>query len=721
MSLLTIGKSGLFAAQAALSTAGHNITNANVPGFSRQGVVQETAVSSGGGNTFYGNGTQIGQVKRYSDEFLNAQVRNAQAATSGLEAYQAQVTQIDNMLSDATSGLSPALQDMFAAVQNLTSDKAGAPSRTALLSAADTLASRFQSMNGRLEEMRKGVNAELSSGVTLVNSYASQIADLNDQIGKLAGGSSTNLPNDLLDKRDQLVMDLSKQVKATVIAGDNNSLTVSIGSGQPLVVGTHAFQLAAEGSATDQTRVSIGYVTNGKTVPLAESALTGGAIGGLLEFRAKSLDPAQNSLGRIAIGLAATFNEQHHLGVDANGKPGGDFFTILPAEVTKDVHNNLTSTTTVEAKVRDATQLTTSDYKVAFDGTNYSVTRLSDNRKTVISPFPQSEPQTIDGLDFAIAGKAAAGDNYLVRPTVNGAANFKLALTDPAQIAAAAPVSTSIETTNKGSARIDVGAVEKTYLVSMMGSPIKLGYNGATATLSGFPAKEAVTMTAAGMTTSYPPGTAVPFQDGASYSVGGYEFTLAGTPADGDVFSIGTPSPLKLSYDGTNGSLAGFPAALPVSMTVGGVTTKYAAGDSVPFRDGASYAVGGMSFSMSGAPIDGDTFSIKTGSGDGDTRNAGLLGDLQTKNVFDGGRTTYQSAYAQLVGNVGNKTREVQVNAASSDALLEQVQNAAQNVSGVNLDEEAANLLKYQQAYQAAGKVMQIADSIFNTLLQIAS
>ncbi|MFC5547955.1 flagellar hook-associated protein FlgK [Massilia aerilata] len=720
MSLLSIGKSGLFAAQAALSTTGHNITNANVPGFSRQGVIQETATSSGGGNAFYGNGTQIGQVKRYSDEFLNAQVRNAQAATSGLEAYQAQVSQIDNMLSDATSGLSPALQDMFAAVQNLTGDKAGLPSRGALMSAADTLAARFQGMNDQLEEMRKGVNSELSSGVGLVNSYASQIADLNDQIGKLVGNSSTSLPNDLLDKRDQLVMDLSKQIKTTVVPGDNNSLTVSIGTGQPLVVGTHAYQLVAEGSPTDQTRVSIGYVTNGKSVPLAESALTGGAIGGLLEFRSKSLDTAQNALGRIAIGLAASFNDQHHLGVDANGNPGGDFFTILPAEVTKDIRNNLTSTTTVAATVRDATQLTTSDYKVSFDGAKYSVTRLSDNKNTVISPFPQSEPQLIDGLDFAIAGKAAAGDNYLVRPTVNGAANFKLALTDASQIAAAAPTATSIATSNKGSAKIGAGAIDKSYLVSPMGSPLKLSYSGATGTLSGFPAKEAVTMTAGGVTTAYPPGAAVPFADGASYAVGGYEFTLGGAPADGAVLQVGTPSPLKLSYDGATGSLAGFPAALPVSVTIGGVTTRYAAGDSVPFKDGASYAVGGMSFSMTGAPLDKDSFSIQTGSGDGDTRNAGLLGDLQTKNIFDGGKTTYQSAYAQLVGTVGNKTREVQVNAESSGALLEQVQNAAQNVSGVNLDEEAANLLKYQQAYQAAGKVMQIADSIFNTLLQIA-
>jgi flagellar hook-associated protein 1 FlgK len=123
---------------------------------------------------------------------------------------------------------------------------------------------------------------------------------------------------------------------------------------------------------------------------------------------------------------------------------------------------------------------------------------------------------------------------------------------------------------------------------------------------------------------------------------------------------------------------------------------------------------------MTGAPEDGDTFTISRNTGVGDTRNASLLGDLQSKNILDNGSATYQSGYAHLVSAIGNKTREVQVNAEASAAQLEQADKAAQNVSGVNLDEEAANLLKYQQAYQAASKVMQVADTIFNALLQIA-
>ena len=154
-------------------------------------------------------------------------------------------------------------------------------------------------------------------------------------------------------------------------------------------------------------------------------------------------------------------------------------------------------------------------------------------------------------------------------------------------------------------------------------------------------------------------------------------------------------------------------------MTLNGTTTAYAAGSNVPFQDGASYTVAGMSFTMNGAPANGDTFTIAPNTGLGDTRNAGLMGDLQSTNILDGGKATFQSAYATLVSSVGNKTREVQANAEAAAAQLTQAQAVANNVSGVNLDEEAANLLKYQQAYQAAGKVMQIADTVFNALLQI--
>jgi flagellar hook-associated protein 1 FlgK len=390
MSLLSIGKSGLYAAQAALSTTGHNITNSNVAGYSRQVVVQETSIAMGSGSGYIGTGTQIAQVKRYSDEFLNAQVRTAQASTSGLEAYEAQVTQIDNLLADTTSGLSPALQDFFSAVQNLTGDRAGVPSRGALLTSAETLAARFQSMNGRLDEIRKGVNTQITSSVNLVNTYASQIAELNDQIGKLSGGDNLNPPNDLLDQRDQLIMELNKQVKATVMPGDNNMLTVSIGNGQPLVVGARLLRAGGH---------EFGHRPDPRHGRLRHRRQAVAAAG----ERADRRRPGRRAgIPQQVAGPGPELAGPHRAGPGPDLQrpaPPGPGRTAIRAPTSspwRRPRSPRTSTTTrpappISATVSDATQLTTSDYKVDYDGTNYNVTRLSDNKKTVISPFPQTD------------------------------------------------------------------------------------------------------------------------------------------------------------------------------------------------------------------------------------------------------------------------------------------------------------------------------------------
>ncbi|MET3130566.1 flagellar hook-associated protein 1 FlgK [Oxalobacteraceae bacterium GrIS 1.11] len=651
--LLNIGKSGLLAAQVGLATTGHNISNANVDGYSRQVVIQGAGPAQGSGGSFVGSGTEVAEVKRIYDNFLASQVRSAQSGTSSLDAYNAQISQIDNMMADPTTGLSPALQGFFNGVQDVSANPASTASRQAMLSSATTLASTFQGVAARLSDIGAGVNSQIASNVGEINSYGQQIAQLNDAISRVSGsGSVSGQPNDLLDKRDQLVNELNKLVKATATPGDNNTVNISIGSGQPLVVSNKSFQLAATPSQTDPGRVEVGYVNGNNSVTvLPENALTGGSLGGLLEFRANTLDKVQNSIGRTAIALASTFNAQHQLGQDQAGAPGGNFFTVAPVAVSSDSRNNPTSTTAVTAVVSDPTKLTASNYAVKFDGTNFVVSRQSDGQSTVINPYPQVVPQTIDGVDFSITGAAAQGDNFSVKPTVNGAAAFDVALSDPAKIAVAAPIITARASTNTGSASISQGSVDKNYLTpgNALVAPVTLTYTKASATLSGFPPTQAITVTNNGASTVYPAGTAsIPYQSGDKINFGGVNVAISGTPGDQDKFTIGP--------------------------NVSGV---------------------------------------------GDNRNGALLGALQTTNILDGGATTLQGSYAQTVNFVGNKTREVQANDTASQALLTQTTASQQSVSGVNLDEEAANLLKYQQAYQASGKVMQIASQLFSVLLTL--
>jgi len=819
-SVLSIGQSALQAAQIGLSTTANNIANANTPGYSREVVVQGQAGAQNMGSGFEGQGTQVVTIQRVYNEYLNGQVMSSQSSKSLLDSYYSQISQIDNMLGDSTTGVSPALQGFFDGVQNLASNANSVPARQSMLSAAQTLTGTFQTMGNQLDEIRQGVNSQISTGVTTVNSYAAQIASLNDQIEKAVGASGgTQPPNALLDQRDQLVADLSKQVNVSLVK-QGNSYNVFIGNGQPLVVGAQPFNLVTTVSQTDPNRTEIGISSNGKVTQLPENTLSGGALGGLFAFRANSLDAAQNALGRVATGIAMTFNAQHELGVDQNGQLGGKFFNT-GAPVVNASSNNVGGAK-VSASIADAGALTTSDYLVqTVTGAvppaagAYQVTRLSDGAVTNFTSFPQTVDGVVINLD---SGNPASGDSFLVKPTAQGAVGFSVALTDTSKIAAAGPMTTSFTptapvitgytaATPPGTSAISAPTTDITFTNATLTPAVTLTYDAATNSLSGFPADMAVTVDGAAPPAPYVAGDPVPYTDGATIAFGGVSFTISGTPADGDQFTIGNvaagnakigpasvsttsvlPS-LSLSYDGT--SLTGFPSQEPVTVTSGGVSTTYPAGSAVPYQagdtlsfggvqasglpvtagvagsytldpaatlsydaatntltnfpsyldvtvthngtdttyaagtpvpygDGDTISFGGVSFTVSGTPANGDSFTIgHNTTGKGDNSNALLLGALQTANTLAGGTASYQAAYGQLVSQIGNKASELNITSTAQGKLLDSSVAAQQSVSGVNLDEEATNLLRYQQAYQAAGKVMQTASQLFDMLLTL--
>lgn len=630
-SILSIGQSALAAAQAGLNTTGHNIANASTPGYSRQVVIQGAAQPQNFGFGFMGQGTQVSTIQRVYNDYLGMQAQSAQASKSGLDSYYTQIQQINNMLADPTAGLSPSLQDFFGGIQAMASNPSNVPARQAALSSADTLAGRFQSLAGQLNEMDQGVNTQIQSSVSNINSYARQIAQLNDSIGKVRSASGQP-PNDLLDQRDQLVLDLNKEIKATVVKQGDGSYNVFIGNGQPLVVGTTVSTLASVASATDPAKTVVAYQPgNGSVIPVSESSLVGGQLGGLVEFRSKTLEPAQNALGRVAIGLASAVNAQHSLGQDLNGNMGGALFTLASPQVRANAGN--AGTATVTASISDAGALTTSDYRLQYDGSNYTLTRLSDNTATTFAPA--ALPQTVDGVTVNVSTAPAAGDSFLIRPTVNGASGIGVAISDPALLAAAAPIRATAASGNTGTGTIDAGSVN---------TPPPPNAN----------LQQPVTIT---------------FTSATTYNVTG----------------TGTGNPTGLTY-----------------------------------TPGATISYNGWSTTLSGTPAAGDSFTVAANTGGvGDSRNALLLAGLQTTNTLANGTTSFQGAYAQFVSQIGNKTRELEVTSSAAGNLLSQTTLSAQNESGVNLDEEAANLLRYQQAYQAAGKVMQIASQLFDVLLSI--
>ena len=419
--LLNIGKTGLFAAQAGLATTGHNISNASVPGYSRQTIIQSTTMPQNMGYGFVGSGTQVTDIKRFSDAFLNTQVRSAQAASSALDTYGTQIGQIDNMLADSTSGLSPAMQDFFKSVQDVSAAAGSTPSRQAFLSSADALAARFQSMSGQLDDLRNGVNTQITTNVAEINSYASQIAQLNDQISNLS--SSGHLPNDLVDARDQLVLELNKHVKATAVPGENNSLTVTIGSGQPLVVSNRAYQLArgqfAHRSHPHRGGLRVGHPHHHHARQGLVRRRTGRPDGFPQQHpgrRPECPGPCRHRPGR-------QFQRPAGAGPDRQ-RPDGRAPVCLarsPSCWAIPIRFPIPSRPPrLGVTIKDATQLTTSDYNVDYDAANgnFVVTRLSDKQKTALPAYTQPGPQSadVDGLTFTLGGNPMAGDSIGVRP-----------------------------------------------------------------------------------------------------------------------------------------------------------------------------------------------------------------------------------------------------------------------------------------------------------------
>jgi flagellar hook-associated protein 1 FlgK len=730
--IISISQSALLAAQAGLATTGHNIANASTPGYNRQVVVQGSAGGQNLGGGFVGKGTQIVDVKRIYNEYLSTQVNTHQSSKGQLDSHYTQIKSIDNMVADPAAGLTPAIEDFFKSVQNLVANPAnlnGAPARQALVSAAESLSARFQSMDSHFRELRENVNREISQSVSEINSYAVQISDLNEAISK-AKAADGKLANDLLDQRDYLVGELSKQTKVQVVS-QNDSYNVFIGDGQPLVVGINVYKLAAMASPTDASQMEVAHIpTGGDPVLLAEGALTGGRLGGLFDFRSKTLDPVQNALGRVAVGMAQTFNAQHRLGQDQNGAMGEDFFKAAAPLVNASENNR--GTLKVAAAIENVGGLTASDYRLAYDEGKYTITRLSDNKQLYKdSVFP---PNVIDGIRFTqAAGLPTAGDNFLIKPTINGAAQFEVQLTDKTKIAAAAAIVTATAEGNSGTGTITPGVIDTPAGAAAVKPGFTLTYN---APGSGAPAVGAIVkngnasvsaaindkaaLTGSDYRLGFNSGkyTITRLSDNATVHTGasmpagpidGLDFSIAsGSMQAGDSFMIGTRT------------VSGFPAGQPVTVTNNGIATTYAPGQPIGYAAGATISIGGASFALSGAPADGDRFKVGPNTnGAGDSRNMLLLGGLQSKNTLEGGTVSYNGAYAQLVSLVGNKTHELDVNRTAHGKLLSNAVQAQQSESGVNLDEEAANLIRYQQAYQAAGKVMQTVSQLFDVLINI--
>jgi len=449
MNLYNIGLSGILASQARLAVTGHNIANADTAGYNRQNALLSTAGARGTNNGFFGRGVAIDSVRRSYDGFLYKQLTHAQGKGASLVAYGSQLQKIDSVLADRTVGVSPGINRLFDALDAVASSPADPAARQELIGQAGGLVTQINELSKFFQTQSEDVNQAVATAVTSINSYAERIHDLNQQITAAKASNPDQPPNDLYDQREQLVAELN-QIVGVQVSEQNDIFSLSIGNGQTLLSADKVFPLQARASAADprKTVVACSVPTNGggtKQVELKDETITGGSLGGLLQFRTESLVPLQNRLGRMAIGLAEAFNAQHRQGVDLNGDPGEDFFKLDTGElsgstpavrtIANEANQAHGSTGYFKATFTDVNAMTDNDYSIAFDGTNYTVTRMPGN--TVAYQGNGSPPPEFDGLKLEKFGEMKAGDTWELQPTRYAASQLGVGVTDPAKIAAA--------------------------------------------------------------------------------------------------------------------------------------------------------------------------------------------------------------------------------------------------------------------------------------------
>ncbi|AIN59616.1 flagellar hook-associated protein FlgK [Pseudomonas soli] len=676
MSLISIGLSGLNASQTALAITGNNIANAAVSGYSRQQVIQGTGASQNIGVGFVGTGTTLQDVRRIYNAYLDNQLQTATSLNTDAAAFQDQITGIDKLLAESSTGISSVLTAFFSALQTASAKPSDVASRQLLLTQAQTLSNRFNAISSEMNKQNDSINSQLDTLSGQVNKLTASIADLNKQITQLSASGAS--PNNLLDARSEAVRQLNELVGVTVQERDGN-YDVYLGNGQSLVTGNRANTLSAVPSATDNSQYSlqINYPNFSSDVT---SVVTGGQMGGLLRYRQDVLNPSMNELGRVALVVADSINSQLGQGLDANGQFGSSLFSSINSALAISQRSlaaagNSAGSGNLDVTIANSGALTTYDYEVKFTGPNQYSVRRSDGTDMGNFDLTTTPPPVIDGFTLKLnGGGLAAGDSFKVSPTRTAAASINTVLTDANKLAFAGPINGIVGSGNTGSGTI---------------SPPNLGtnlniYGGADTALIQDSIKHSmpvrmVFQAASGGTQAYE------LFDAKGNSIG----TGTIVPGQDNKLTINVPMRDAAGAPILDGS--GNPRTFSVETSVGG---SPAANDSFSF----------------GFNVDGKS----------DNRNAQALLGLQTKSTVgmnSGGGTSFTSSYASLVERVGAKANQAKIDTVATTAVLNAAKESRNGVSGVNLDDEAANLIKFQHYYTASSQIIKAAQETFSILI----
>lgn len=674
--LISIGLSGLNASQTALAVTSNNITNVATSGYSRQQSITSAGPLQNIGVGFLGTGTTLADVRRIYNSYLDNQLQTATSLNADAASFQDQVTAVDKLLADSSTGISSVLTQFFSALQTASASPSDVASRQLLLTQAQTLSNRFNSISSQMSQQNEGINSQLNTLTGQVNKLTAGIASLNQQIAQLSAAGTS--PNSLLDARNEAVRSLNELVGVTVQERDGN-YDVYLGTGQSLVTGHKANTLSVGPGATDKTQysVQVNYQNFSSDVT---SVITGGEIGGMLRYRNDVLNPAINELGRVALVVSDAINSQLGQGLDANGQFGSSLFSSINSATAMSQRSlassaNSAGSGNLDVTIEDSGSLGTHDYQVTFTSATAYTVRRSDGTSMGAFDLGDDPAPVIDGFSLKLnGGGLSAGDSFKVVPTRAGASGITTTLTDANKLAFAGPLSATASSGNSGtgtitqpnlSTKLDI--YDSAALGEMQGAvpnsvPVKLVFaaaSGGTQNYTVFDAKG----------NNIGTGSIVPGQDNA------LSITVPMLDATGAPILDGGGTPKTFTFQSTVG----------------------------------------------GSPASGDSYTVAFNvDGKSDNRNAKSILGLQTQATVgtnSGGGISFTSAYSSLVERVGAKASQAKIDTAATGAIVTSAKASRDSVSGVNLDDEAASLVKFQQYYTASSQIIKTAQETFSILL----
>ncbi|ATU98432.1 FlgK family flagellar hook-associated protein [Aeromonas salmonicida] len=658
--LLGIGTSGVLAQQRLLQTTSNNIVNVNSQGYVRERTLIYT--------NSVGMGTGDMLTDRVINTYAQGEVRRDTSAYYASASRYEQLSNTDILLGDASNSVGAAVTSYFKAFHTANEAPADIAGRKTTLSELSGMVNRFHTLSAQLDKQTDTINTTIGDETKKVNNLINSINDLNQAIVRTQGTPEENLM--LFDQRDEAIRQLSEKMEISTVPQANGSMLVNMSTGHSLVLNGGVAQFSIV-SGNPDSRESELQLTMGANKTAINDKDIGGGVGGLFSAR-NDLEPSKRELGQLAAAMADAMNRQNRLGMDLDNELGGDLFSLTSSDGLAYEQNTGAGAAKVSFVPGKGTEVTTSDYEVQFSSaTGYEVFSLDKDGNRTSLATGSTPPTTFQlaghGIEIDLSGTLVAGDRILLQPTKHAAAGLGQLATRPEDLALASPLKADKNKDNYGSAEIKLNGITNT------------------GTGSGF-----------GTNTLDPAAPQVVKIDGS----GNYEVYAA----DGTTLIGVAPAASK-----------GQDLMAAIESPLGGPKV-YADPTQTP----------GYEFSITGTVRDGDSFALSYNQdGFADNANGLALAELQNKNLVrkstnagtSNDKMTFNEAYSGLVTGIGNQTNQAKTLLKANETKLNQSTSIFESVSGVSLEEEAANLIRYQQSYAASAQVVSTAKTIFDTLL----